>query len=132
MSLREIVDKLSKLTVLEAAELSKMLEEEWGVSAATPTFAAVGAMPGAGQQEQAEEKTEFDVVLTGATDEKKKLSIIKALRAVNSSLNLTDAKSIVEKAMSGESAVIAHAVSKDEAEKIKKTLEADSAKVEIK
>lgn len=123
-NLQEMVDKLSTLTVLEAAELSKMLEEKWGVSAAAP-MAVAAALP-AGDSAAAEEKTEFDVVLTevGAN----KLSVIKAVRELDSSISLPNAKSLVESAPKP----IKQAVSKEEAEKAKKVLEAAGAKVEVK
>ena len=112
--LQKIVDDLSALTVLEAAELSKMLEEKWGVSAA----AAVAA--------PAEEaKTEFDVILTG--DGGKKINVIKEVRAITG-LGLTEAKTLVESAPKA----VKEGVSKDEAEKVKKQLEEAGATVELK
>ncbi len=121
--LNALVDQLSELTVLEAAELSKMLEEKWGVSAA----AAVAAAPAAGgaAAPAAEEKTEFDVILTG--DGGKKINVIKEVRAITS-LGLTEAKALVE----GAPKAIKEGVSKDEAEKIKAQLEAAGATVEVK
>ena len=121
--LNALVDQLSELTVLEAAELSKMLEEKWGVSAA----AAVAAAPAAGgaAAPAAEEKTEFDVILTG--DGGKKINVIKEVRAITS-LGLTEAKALVE----GAPKAIKEGVSKDEAEKIKTQLEAAGATVEVK
>ena len=122
--LNSLVDQLSELTVLEAAELSKMLEEKWGVSAA----AAVAAAPAGGGGAAApavEEQTEFDVILTG--DGGKKINVIKEVRAITS-LGLTEAKTLVESAPKA----IKEGVSKDEAEKIKAQLEAAGATVEVK
>jgi large subunit ribosomal protein L7/L12 len=123
--LSKIVDDLSSLTVLEAAELSKMLEEKWGVSAAAPV--AMAAAPGAGGAAAApvEEKTEFDVVLTAAGD--KKINVIKEVRAITG-LGLKEAKDLVEAAPKEVKAD----VNKDEAAKIKKQLEDAGAKVELK
>ncbi|GAO00681.1 MULTISPECIES: 50S ribosomal protein L7/L12 [Komagataeibacter] len=122
--LNKIVEDLSALTVLEAAELSKLLEEKWGVSAAAPV--AVAAAPGAAAGgAPAEEKTEFDVVLTKAGD--KKINVIKEIRAITG-LGLKEAKDLVE----GAPKTIKEGASKDEAEKIKKTLEDNGASVEIK
>ena len=122
--LNKIVDELSALTVLEAAELSKLLEEKWGVSAAAPV--AVAAAGGAGAAAPAaEEQTEFDVILTG--DGGKKINVIKEVRAITS-LGLTEAKTLVESAPKA----VKEGVSKDEAEKIKKQLEEAGATVEIK
>jgi len=115
---------LSGLTILEAAGLVKMLEEKWGVSAAAPV--AVAAAPAAGAAAApAEEKTEFDVVLTAVGD--KKINVIKEIRTVTS-LGLKEAKDLVE----GAPKTIKEDVNKEEAEKIKKVLEAQGAKVEIK
>jgi large subunit ribosomal protein L7/L12 len=122
--LKSIAEELGKLTVLEAAELVKSLEEEWGVSAAAP--AAVAAAPAAGAGEAAEEKTEFDVVLTEIGGQK--IGVIKAVRGIASGLGLADAKKLVESAP----APIVTGVSKDDAEKAKATLEEAGAKVEIK
>ncbi|HCB76272.1 50S ribosomal protein L7/L12 [Sphingomonas yantingensis] len=121
--LNALVESLSELTVLEAAELSKMLEEKWGVSAA----AAVAAAPAGGGAAAApvEEKTEFDVILTG--DGGKKINVIKEVRAITS-LGLTEAKALVE----GAPKAVKEGVSKDEAEKIKKQLEEAGATVEVK
>ncbi|MCA1939798.1 MAG: 50S ribosomal protein L7/L12 [Caenispirillum bisanense] len=120
--LAKLVDDLSALTVLEAAELSKMLEEKWGVSAAAPVAAvAAAAAPAAA----AEEKTEFDVVLADAGD--KKINVIKEVRAITG-LGLKEAKDLVE----GAPKTVKEAASKDEAEKIKKQLEEAGAKVELK
>ncbi|RFD20706.1 50S ribosomal protein L7/L12 [Komagataeibacter melaceti] len=121
--LNKIVEDLSALTVLEAAELSKLLEEKWGVSAAAPV--AVAAAPGAAAAAPAEEKTEFDVVLTKAGD--KKINVIKEIRAITG-LGLKEAKDLVE----GAPKTIKEGASKDEAEKIKKTLEDNGASVDIK
>lgn len=120
--LKSIAEELGKLTVLEAAELVKSLEEEWGVSAAAP--AAAAAAPVAA--EAAEEKTEFDVVLTDIGGQK--IAVIKAVRGIASGLGLADAKKLVESAP----APIVTAVSKEDAEKAKAELEAAGAKVEIK
>jgi large subunit ribosomal protein L7/L12 len=123
-NLQQLVDELSKLTVLEAAELSKLLEEKWGVSAAAPV--AVAAAPGAGAAAPAAvEKTEFTVVLAMAGD--KKINVIKEVRAITG-LGLKEAKDLVEAAPKEVKAD----VSKDEAEKIKKQLEDAGAKVELK
>ena len=123
--LSKIADDLSNLTVLEAAELSKMLEEKWGVSAAAPM--AVAAMPGAAgaEAEAVEEKTEFDVILKAAGD--KKINVIKEVRAITS-LGLKEAKDLVE---AGGKAV-KEGVSKEEAEKFKKQLEDAGAEVELR
>jgi large subunit ribosomal protein L7/L12 len=122
--LQKIVDDLSSLTVLEAAELAKLLEEKWGVSAAAAV--AVAAAPGAGGGAAAvEEKTEFTVVLAGAGD--KKIEVIKEVRAITG-LGLKEAKDLVE----GAPKPIKDGVSKDEAEKIKAQLEKAGAKVELK
>ncbi|PXZ01894.1 50S ribosomal protein L7/L12 [Commensalibacter melissae] len=121
--LAKLVDELSALTVLEAAELSKMLEEKWGVSAAAPV--AVAAAPAAGGAAPAEEKTEFDVILTKSGD--KKINVIKEVRTITG-LGLKEAKDLVE----GAPKTLKEGVSKDEAEKIKKTLEEQGASVEIK
>ncbi len=124
-NLQQLVDELSKLTVLEAAELSKLLEEKWGVSAAAPV--AVAAAPGAaaGAAAAAVEKTEFTVVLTSAGD--KKINVIKEVRAITG-LGLKEAKDLVE----GAPKEVKTDVSKDEAEKLKKQLEDAGAKVELK
>ena len=120
--LAKIVDDLSALTVLEAAELSKLLEEKWGVSAAAPVAVAAVAGDAGGA---VEEKTEFDVVLTAAGD--KKINVIKEVRAITG-LGLVEAKGLVE----GAPKAIKEAVSKDDAEKIKAQLEAVGAQVELK
>ncbi len=122
-NLDKIVEELSALTVLEAAELSKKLEEVWGVSAAAPVaVAAAGAAPAAAA---AEEKTEFDVILTDAGSGK--IAVIKVVREITG-LGLTEAKALVESAPKA----IKEAVSKDEANQIKEKLEAVGAKVELK
>ncbi|WP_291366977.1 50S ribosomal protein L7/L12 [Acetobacter sp. UBA5411] len=121
--LNKLVDELSALTVLEAAELSKLLEEKWGVSAAAPVAVAAAAAPGAAAP--AEEKTEFDVILASAGD--KKINVIKEIRTITG-LGLKEAKDLVE----GAPKTIKEGASKEEAEKIKKTLEDNGAKVEIK
>jgi large subunit ribosomal protein L7/L12 len=124
--LAKIVDDLSSLTVLEAAELAKMLEEKWGVSAAAAV--AVAAAPGAGggaAAPAAEEKTEFTVVLAAVGD--KKIEVIKEVRAITG-LGLKEAKDLVE----GAPKPVKESVTKDEADKIKATLEKVGAKVELK
>ncbi len=122
--LQKIVDDLSSLTVLEAAELAKLLEEKWGVSAAAAV--AVAAAPGAGGgAAAAEEKTEFQVVLASAGD--KKIEVIKEVRAITG-LGLKEAKDLVE----GAPKPVKDGVAKDEAEKIKAQLEKAGAKVELK
>jgi large subunit ribosomal protein L7/L12 len=125
--LAKLVEELSSLTVLEAAELSKMLEEKWGVSAAAPV--AVAAAPAAGggaaAAAPAEEQTEFTVTLTNAGD--KKINIIKEIRTITG-LGLKEAKDLVE----GAPKVVKEAASKDEAAKIKKVLEENGATVEVK
>ena len=121
--LAKLVDDLSSLTVLEAAELSKMLEEKWGVSAAAAV--AVAAAPAGGAAAAVEEQTEFTVVLAGAGD--KKIEVIKEVRAITG-LGLKEAKDLVE----GAPKPVKEGVSKDEAEKIKATLEKVGAKVELK
>src|ERR687897_2515021 len=121
--LAKIVDDLSGLTVIEAAQLSKMLEEKWGVSAAAPVAAA--AAPAAAAAEKKEEKTEFTVVLTAAGANK--INVIKEVRAITS-LGLKEAKDLVE----GAPKPVKEAVSKDEAAKIKAQLEAAGATVELK
>ena len=121
--LAKIVEDLSALTVLEAAELSKMLEEKWGVSAAAPV--AVAAAPGAAAAAPAEEKTEFTVVLASAGD--KKIEVIKEVRAITG-LGLKEAKDLVE----GAPKTIKEGVAKADAEGMKKKLEAVGAKVELK
>lgn len=122
-NLEKLVDALSELTVLEAAELSKLLEEKWGVSAAAPV--AVAAAPGAGGGDAAEEKTEFDVILESAGD--KKINVIKEVRPITG-LGLKEAKELVESAPKA----IKEGVTKEEAEEIKKKLEEAGAKVSLK
>ena len=121
--LQKIVNDLSSLTVLEAADLAKMLEEKWGVSAAAAV--AVAAGPGGGGAAAAEEKTEFTVVLASAGD--KKIEVIKEVRALTG-LGLKEAKDLVE----GAPKTVKDGATKDEAEKIKATLEKVGAKVELK
>ena len=127
--LTKLVDELSSLTVLEAAELSKLLEEKWGVSAAAPVAVAAGALPAAGgaaeEAAPAEEQTEFDVILAQIGD--KKINVIKEVRAITG-LGLKEAKDLVE----GAPKPVKEAVSKDEAEKLKKQLEEAGASVDIK
>ncbi len=124
--LSKIVDDLSKLTVLEAAELSKMLEEKWGVSAAAPVaVAAAGGAAGGAAAAPAEEKTEFDVVLTDAGAQK--INVIKEVRAITG-LGLKEAKDLVE----GAPKTVKDGVSKADAEKFKAQLEAAGAKVDLK
>jgi large subunit ribosomal protein L7/L12 len=124
-NLEQIVNDLSALTVMEAAELSKMLEEKWGVSAAAPVAVAAAGGGAAAAAAPAEEKTEFDVILANAGD--KKINVIKEVRAVTN-LGLKEAKDLVE----GAPKVVKEGVKKDEAEAIKKKLEEAGAKVEIK
>jgi len=119
-----IVEELGKLTVLEAAELVKKLEETWGVSAAAPVAAASG--PAAGPAEAAEEKTEFDVVLVNSGANK--IAVIKAVREVVPGLGLADAKKLVESAP----AKVLEGVAKDAAEGAKKKLEEAGAKIDLK
>jgi large subunit ribosomal protein L7/L12 len=121
--LQKIVDELSTLTVLEAADLAKMLEEKWGVSAAAAV--AVAAGPAAGAAPAAEEKTEFDVILAAAGD--KKIEVIKEVRALTG-LGLKEAKDLVE----GAPKAVKEGVNKEEADKVKATLEKVGAKVELK
>ena len=121
--LQRIVDDLSKLTVLEAADLAKMLEEKWGVSAAAAV--AVAAAPGGAAAPPAEEKTEFTVVLTAAGE--KKIEVIKEVRALTG-LGLKEAKDLVE----GAPKPVKEGVTKDEADKVKAQLEKAGAKVELK
>jgi large subunit ribosomal protein L7/L12 len=119
--LEKLVDDLSNLTVLEAAELSKLLEDKWGVSAAAPVAVAAAVAGG----EEAEEQTEFDVVLMAAGE--KKINVIKEVRAITA-LGLKEAKDLVE----GAPKPVKEAVSKDEAEELKKKLEDAGATVELK
>ena len=121
--LNKIADQLSSLTVIEAADLSKLLEEKWGVSAAAPVVAVAAAAPAA--EAEAEEQTEFEVVLTAYGE--KKINVIKEVRAITA-LGLKEAKDLVEAAPK----TVKEAVGKDEAEEIKKKLEDAGATVEIK
>ncbi|MEL6963924.1 MAG: 50S ribosomal protein L7/L12 [Pseudomonadota bacterium] len=123
-NLEQMVESLSALTVMEAAELSKMLEEKWGVSAAAPVaVAAVGG--GAAAAEAAEEQTEFDVILASAGD--KKINVIKEVRAITG-LGLKEAKDLVE----GAPKAVKEGIDKDEAAKLKEQLEGAGATVEVK
>ena len=122
--LNKIVDDLSSLSVLEAAELSKLLEEKWGVSAAAPVAVAAAAGAGAGES-AGEEKTDFDVVLAEAGSNK--IAVIKEVRTITG-LGLKEAKDLVE----GAPKPLKQGVAKAEAEEMKKTLEAAGAKVELK
>lgn len=123
-NLEKIVEQLSELTVMEAAELSKQLEEKWGVSAAAPV--AVAAVGGAAAEAgPTEEKSEFDIVLTASGD--KKIEVIKEVRTITG-LGLKEAKDLVE----GAPKTLKEAAPKEEAEEIKKKLEAAGAKVELK
>ena len=122
--LEKLVEDLSSLTVIEAAELSKLLEEKWGVSAAAPV--AVAAAGGAAPAAAVEEKTEFDVVLTDAGA--KKIEVIKLVREVVPALGLKEAKDLVE----GAPKTVKEAVAKADAEELKKKFEAAGAKVELK
>ena len=124
--LETIVEDLSSLTVLEAAELSKLLEEKWGVSAAAPVAVAAAGGGAAAPAEVAEEQTEFTVVLTGAGD--KKINVIKEVRTVRPDLGLKEAKDLVEGAPQN----IKENVSKQEAADIKAKLEAAGASITVK
>ncbi len=121
--LNKIVEDLSSLTVLEAAELSKLLEEKWGVSASAPV--AVAAAPAAGGEAPAEEKSEFDVVLSEAGSNK--IAVIKEVRTITG-LGLKEAKDLVE----GAPKPLKQGVKKEDADAMKKSLEAAGAKVELK
>ena len=123
--LNKIVDDLSALTVLEAAELAKLLEEKWGVSAAAAVAVAGPAAGAGGAAPAAEEQTEFDVILTG--DGGKKINVIKEVRAITG-LGLGEAKALVE----GAPKAVKEGVNKDEAEKIKKQIEEAGGTVELK
>ena len=123
--LSKIVDELSSLTVLEAAELAKLLEEKWGVSAAAAVAVAAAPGAGGGAAAAAEEKTEFTVMLAAAGD--KKIEVIKEVRAITG-LGLKEAKDLVE----GAPKPVKEGVPKDEAEKVKAQLEKAGAKVELK
>jgi large subunit ribosomal protein L7/L12 len=123
--LAKIVDDLSSLTVIEAAQLSKLLEEKWGVSAAAPVAVAAGPAAGGAAEAKKEEKTEFTVVLAAAGANK--INVIKEVRAITS-LGLKEAKDLVE----GAPKPVKEGVTKDEADKLKKQLEAAGATVELK
>jgi len=123
--LAKLVDELSSLTVLEAADLSKMLEEKWGVSAAAPVAVAAAPAGGGAAAAPAEEQTEFTVVLTKTGD--KKINVIKEIRTITG-LGLKEAKDLVE----GAPKTVKEGINKDEAEKIRKVLEENGAAVEIK
>src|SRR5579864_5414666 len=123
--LQKLVDELSSLTVLEAAELSKLLEDKWGVSAAAPVAAAAAAPAAAAAAAPAEEQTEFTVILAKAGD--KKINVIKEVRTITG-LGLKEAKDLVE----GAPKPVKEAVGKDEVAKIKKMLEDAGASVEVK
>lgn len=122
--LAKLVDELSSLTVLEAAELSKMLEEKWGVSAAAPVAVAAAPAAAAAAAAPVEEKTEFTVILKNGGD--KKINVIKEIRTITG-LGLKEAKDLVE----GAPKTVKEGVSKDEAAKIKKVLEENGATVEV-
>ncbi len=124
-NLEKIVDELSSLTVLEAAELAKLLETKWGVSAAAAVAVAAGPAGGAAAAAPVEEQTEFTVMLTAVGD--KKIEVIKEVRAITA-LGLKEAKDLVE----GAPKAVKEGVSKDEAAKIKAALEKAGAKVELK
>ena len=124
--LSKIVEDLSSLTVLEAAELSKLLEEKWGVSAAAPVAAAAAGGGAAAPAEAVEEQTEFTVVLLDGGD--KKINVIKEVRGVRSDLGLKEAKDLVEAAPTN----VVENVSKQIAEEVKKKLEEAGAKIQIK
>ena len=123
--LNKLVDDLSALTVLEAADLAKLLEEKWGVSAAAAVAVAVAAPAAGGAAAAAEEQTEFDVILNG--DGGNKIAVIKEVRAITG-LGLTEAKALVEAAPKA----IKEGINKDEAAKIKAQLEGAGAQVEVK
>ena len=123
--LANLVDQLSALTVLEAAELSKLLEEKWGVSAAAPVAVAAAPAGGAVAAAPVEEQTEFTVILAGAGD--KKINVFKEIRTITG-LGLKEAKDLVE----GAPKAVKEGVNKDEAEKLKAQLEKAGAKVELK
>ena len=125
--LDKLIDELSQLTVMEAADLVKQLEEKWGVSAAAPVAVAAAGGDAGGGGAAAEEKTEYDVVLATVPGDKK-IPVIKAVREVKAGLGLADAKKLVESAPT----TLLEAVSKDEAEGAKKKLEETGATVELK
>jgi len=122
--LNTIVDQLSELTVMEAAELAKLLEEKWGVSAAAPVAVAAGGPAAGGEAAAVEEKDEFDVVLVSAGD--KKIQVIKEVRAITG-LGLKEAKELVE----GAPKPVKEAVSKDEAQELKEKIEAAGGQVDV-
>jgi large subunit ribosomal protein L7/L12 len=124
--LEKLVEDLSTLTVLEASELSKLLEEKWGVSAAAPVAVAAAGGAAAAPAEAAEEQTEFTVILTAGGD--KKINVIKEVRSVRPDLGLKEAKDLVEAAPTN----VKENISKQEAEEIKKKLEEAGASVSIK
>ena len=124
--LAKIVEDLSSLTVLEAAELSKLLEEKWGVSAAAPVAVAAAGGAAAAPAEAAEEQTEFTVVIVDGGD--KKINVIKEIRGIRADLGLKEAKDLVE----GAPQTVKENISKQEAADIKKKLEEAGAKVEVK
>jgi len=124
-NLEKIVEELSSLTVLEAADLAKMLEDKWGVSAAAAVAVAAAPAAGGGAAAAAEEQTEFTIVLAASGD--KKIEVIKEIRAITG-LGLKEAKDLVE----GAPKTVKEGVAKDEAKKIKETLEKVGAKVELK
>ena len=124
--LEKLVEDLSALTVLEAAELSKLLEDKWGVSAAAPVAVAAVAAAGAAPAEAVEEQTEFTVVLTAGGD--KKINVIKEVRGVRPDLGLKEAKDLVEGAPQN----VVENVSKQQAEEVKKKLAEAGASVQIK
>ncbi len=124
--LEKLVDELSSLTVLEAAELSKLLEEKWGVSAAAPVAMAAAGPAAAAPAEVVEEQTEFTVVLTGAGE--KKINVIKEVRSIRPDLGLKEAKDLVEGAPQN----IKENISKQEAADLKAKLEAVGASVQVK
>ena len=126
--LDKIVDELSGLTVIDAADLVKKLEEKWDVSAAAPAAVAVAAGGGGGDGGDAEEKSSFDVVLTGLADASKKISVIKAVRGVKAGLGLKEAKELVE----GAPKPVLEGASKEDAEAAQKALEESGATVELK
>lgn len=123
--LEKIADQLSELTVLEAADLAKLLEDKWGVSAAAPVAVAAAAGAAGGEAAAAEEKDEFDIVLAAAGD--KKINVIKEVRTITG-LGLKEAKDLVE----GAPKPVKEGVAKEEAEEIKKKLEEAGATVELK
>lgn len=127
--LEKIAEELSGLTVMEAADLVKALEEKWDVSAAAPAAVAVAAAPGGdGGDGDGAEKDSFDVVITGLADASKKISVIKAVRGVKSGLGLKEAKELVE----GAPKALLEGASKDEAEAAQKALEEAGAQIELK